>query len=103
MAKKSRPQIWIEYQAVRTLLMLLRALPFSVAERIGLTAGNIGYAMLGNLRRVGERNLELAFPEKGADERSLILKSAFRNMGRVMAVLSRFGRLSPDNAHELIE
>ena len=103
MAKKSRPQIWIEYQAVRTLLMVLRALPFSVAERIGLTAGNIGYAMLGNLRRVGERNLELAFPEKGADERSLILKSAFRNMGRVMAVLSRFGRLSPDNAHELIE
>ena len=103
MAKKSPLQIRIEYIAARTVLNFLSLLPFRAAEWIGITAGKLGYSLLAKLRRVGERNLELAFPEKSPEERSRILRTAFQNMGRVMAVVSRFGSLNADNLSELIE
>jgi KDO2-lipid IV(A) lauroyltransferase len=103
MAKKSSIQIRIEYIAARGVLTVLSALPFAAAEWIGITAGKLGYHLLGKLRRVGDRNLELAFPEKPSEERTRILKGAFRNMGRVMAVVSRFDSLDPQNLTKIIE
>ena len=103
MAKKNSPQIWLEYLAARTILFILRVLPRSAAMKIGISAGSLGYAVLGKLRKVGERNLELAFPDKTVDERARILKAAFQNMGRVMMVVSRFDDLSKENLTDLIE
>jgi KDO2-lipid IV(A) lauroyltransferase len=103
MAKKSSTQIWLEYAIARSLLAFLSVLPFKASEWIGITAGSVGYNLLGKLRRVGERNLELAFPEKPPEERTRILKAAFRNMGRVMAVVSRFDSINTENIGELIE
>jgi len=103
MAKKNSPQIWLEYAAARSLLIFLSLLPGGVAEWIGISAGRVGYRFLSKLRKVGDRNLELAFPEKPEEERSRILKEAFQNMGRVMAVVSRFGDLTRENLADLIE
>jgi KDO2-lipid IV(A) lauroyltransferase len=41
--------------------------------------------VLGRLRRVGIRNLELAFPEMTAAERNAILRSEYRNLGLLLA------------------
>lgn len=103
MAKKSSVQIWVEYSLFRAILGLLRALPYGISSRIGTLMGGLAFQLLGKLRRVGMRNLELAFPEKTGVERIEILKAAFRNLGRVMATVSRFGLLSPENVHQLIE
>ncbi len=103
MAKKSTSQIWFEFSVVRIALAVLGILPRQVAFSIGVSAGRAAYQVLGKLRRVGLRNLELAFPEKSEDERVAILKGAFRNLGRVMAVVSRFGGLTAENLSELIE
>src|SRR4051794_38716131 len=103
MAKKNSPQIWLEYLAARTILFILRVLPRSAAMKIGMSAGSLGYRSLSKLRKVGERNLELAFPDKAVDERGRILKAAFQNMGRVMVVVSRFDALSKENLADLIE
>jgi KDO2-lipid IV(A) lauroyltransferase len=103
MAKKSKPQIWIEYAAARAALGFLSALPFTAAERIGLAAGSFGYRRLRRLRRVGERNLEIAFPERTEEERGQILLGAFRNLGRVLAVFSRFDKLEGGNLDALID
>ena len=103
MAKKNSPQIWLEYLAARTILFMLRVLPRNAAMKIGISAGSFGFRRLDKLRKVGERNLELAFPEKTAEERAIILKAAFQNMGRVMAVVSRFDDLSRQNLGDLIE
>jgi KDO2-lipid IV(A) lauroyltransferase len=103
MAKKSSLQVRIEYIAARSILAVLSALPFAASEWIGITAGGVGYRLLGKLRRVGERNLEIAFPEKPAEERTRILKGAFRNMGRVMAAVSRFDSVDVQNLAEMIE
>jgi len=103
MAKKNSPQIWLEYLAARTILFMLRVLPRNAAMKIGISAGSFGFRRLDKLRKVGERNLELAFPEKTAEERAIILKAVFQNMGRVMAVVSRFDDLSRQNLGDLIE
>ncbi len=92
-----------EFWVVRIALAVLGILPRRVAFSIGVSAGRLAYHLLGKLRRVGLRNLELAFPEKSEAERVAILKGAFRNLGRVMAVVSRFGGLTGENLSELIE
>lgn len=96
-------QIWIEYALARAVLGTLRILPRKAANWVGISTGRLTYHLFGKLRRVGLRNLELAFPEKSETERAQILKGAFRNLGRVMATVSRFGDLTAENITDLIE
>jgi len=103
MAKKSSTQIWLEYAFTRSVLELLRLLPQRTANWFGILAGRLAFQLLGKLRRVGLRNLELAFPEKSDAERQEILKAAFRNLGRVMATVSKFGELTAENITDMIE
>jgi len=44
----------------------------------------------GRLRRTGERNLEIAFPELSNAERRRLLRQAFANLGRLLGVFSHF-------------
>ena len=103
MANKNSLQIWAEYAAARAALGALRVLPLRAAIWLGVAAGKLAYMSLGKLRRVGMRNLELAFPEKSVHERETILRAAFQNLGRVMAMVSRFGSLTSANITDLIE
>jgi len=103
MAKKGATQIWLEYAAVKGILGLLRILPPKMAVCLGFGSGRLAYHTLGKLRRIGLRNLELAFPETSIGEREQILMAAFRNLGRVMVTVSRFGDLTPENITEMIE
>ncbi len=63
----------------------IRLLPRGLARAIGAVIGAIAYRVLGRLRRVGLRNLEMAFPEMTAKEREAILRSEYRNLGLLMA------------------
>ena len=103
MAAKSNFQVRVEYAVAATLLGVLRLLPRGTAVFVGMSIGRLAYHFLGKLRSVGMRNLELAFPEKSLHERRQILKSAFRNLGRVMAVTSGFDDLTPENLSDLID
>ncbi len=103
MTKKSGVQIWAEYAGLRMILGGMSVLPRRTAMRAGISIGGLAYRLLGKLRRVGLDNLVRAFPEKTDAEREAILKGAFQNLGRVMAVVSGFGRLTPENLAELIE
>src|SRR5436190_2242916 len=103
MAKKNPAHIWIEYAAVQAVLSAFGLLPRKAGMRCGMFVGSFAYHLLGKLRRIGMRNLELAFPDKPHAERTSILKAAFRNLGRVMATVSRFGDLNAENITDLIE
>lgn len=103
MAKKSAAQVWLEYTAARMVLEFLHFLPRKTTGMVGMSIGRLGYHLAGKLRRVGLRNLELAFPEKSEAERVEILKGAFRNLGRIMANVSRFDDLTSENITDLIE
>lgn len=102
MSKKSSTLIWIEYAVAKTIVDLLRIVPRKAAIWIGTALGRIAFYMLGKLRRVGLRNLELAFPEKTRAERIKILKAAFRNLGKVMATVSHFDDLTFENMTDVI-
>jgi KDO2-lipid IV(A) lauroyltransferase len=63
----------------------IRLLPRGLARAIGAVIGAVAYRVLGRLRRVGLRNLEMAFPEMTAKEQEAILRSEYRNLGLLMA------------------
>lgn len=69
---------------------------------LGITLGEIGYHLLRRHRGIGMRNLEIAFPEKSDAERAAILKGSFRNLGRTLAVFSKFDDLTEEKIRRLV-
>ena len=49
------------------------------------------------LRRTARRNLELAYPEKSADERDAITDEVFRSIARLLYAFAQFPRLNREN------
>jgi Kdo2-lipid IVA lauroyltransferase/acyltransferase len=74
-----------EFVVVWVSVYSLRLLPRSVARAVGAAIGASAFRGLGRLRRVGLRNLELAFPEMTPREREAILRSEYRNLGFLLA------------------
>ncbi len=103
MARKSTPQIWIEYALARVVVGSLSILPLRFTLAAGEGVGSFLYPALGRLRRVGETNLRLAFPEMDTAGRKVILRGVFRNLGRSLGAISRAGRLKPGDLEQLIE
>jgi KDO2-lipid IV(A) lauroyltransferase len=92
----------LEFWLVMIVAHPLGWLPRGAAR---LVAGGIAwaaYCVLGRLRRVGERNLELAFPERAARERRQILRGVFRSLGRQLAEFCRMTRYTPENTRDWI-
>lgn len=102
MAKKGKAQIWIEYAFACVLMGAFRLMPQSMSVAGGRSISRIAFRFFGKLRRVGLRNLELAFPELSTEERESILKGAFLNLGRVLGTVTHFGGLTKENFGDLI-
>ena len=103
MSKKSSLQIRIEYAAARVALGLFGLLPRGAAVRLATWIMLATPIVLPKLKRIGMRNLEIAFPEKTADERARILHGTFENLGRVLGDLSQFHKYDRQRLAELIE
>lgn len=103
MAKKSRLQIALEYAAARTVISGLGLLPRRAAVALGRGLGRIAFHVASRLRQTGERNLELAFPDTPARERSRILKCSFISLGRQLGEFSQFRRATPESLREITE
>ena len=103
MAKKSSSQIWLEYIPVRLIFGFFSILPRRLSVWCGILLAKIAYPFLGGLRRIGLRNLEIAFPEKTIAEREKILKAAFQNLGRILGDMSQFPRATPEKLAEIVE
>src|SRR5262245_9378859 len=73
----------VEYLLLRAIVGVLAALPLVVALRIGELVGLVAYALDVPHRRIGMRNLGIAFPEKPLAERRRILRGSFLNLGRM--------------------
>jgi len=57
------------------------------------------YRLLGRLRRVGLRNLELALPTLSQQERQRILRGVFRHLGWQLVEFCRMPRYTAENTH----
>ena len=92
----------LEFAAVWVLVRLLGVLPRGVARTVGAAIGGLAYRGLGRLRRVGQRNLELAFPEMSVAERQRILREVYRNLGWLLAEFCLMPGYTEERASEFI-
>ncbi len=86
-----------EFVVVWVFVSGVRLLPRGVARAVGAVIGALAFRGLGRLRRVGLRNLEMAFPELTAQERNAILKSEYRNLGLLLAEFCKMRGLYDSN------
>ena len=93
----------LEFWAVWLLVRFLGSLPRGWARAVGAGIGGIAYRFLGRLRRVGLRNLELAYPERTIQERERTLRLEYRNLGWLLAEFCLMSRYSPEQASKFIE
>lgn len=80
----------------------LGTLPRRAARSVGALIASIAYASLGRLRRVGLRNLELAFPTMPASERAQVLRLEYQNLGWLLAEFCQMSTYTPAFASRFI-
>ena len=94
---------FLEYAPVWLIVRVLGLLPRRLARACGMALGWAVYHLHPRLRRVGERNLELAFPGQPPEERRRILRGVFRTLGRQLADFTQLPRLTRANVAALVE
>jgi KDO2-lipid IV(A) lauroyltransferase len=91
----------LEYAPVWLLVRTLAAAPASVARALGIMLGRMVYLLHRRLRRVGMRNLQLAFPQMPASGRRRILRGVFTSLGRELGDFCRFPHYRRENISQL--
>ena len=91
----------LEYLPVWLLVRIFGILPRRAAWALGMLLAMLVYALHGKLRRVGMRNLAIAFPTMSEPERKKILRTVYKGMGRQMAEFCRFPRYTKENIREI--
>ena len=86
----------LEYAMIRSLAALMQALPLAIALRFGAFVGTLVYLVSWPHRRIGMRNLGIAFPERPLAERRRILRHSLQNLGRTAVEFVRLPRMSDD-------
>jgi len=103
MAKHGTLQITLEYALARGILSALGLLPRRIAIGLGLGIGHLAYFFAGSLRRTGQSNLRMAFPDMGEPERRRILRGCFLSLGRLLGEFSQLPYATPEKLRKLIE
>jgi len=93
---------WLEFVVVWALVRLLGALPRGMSRAAGAGVGRVAYRLLTGLRKTGQRNLALAFPEKSLPEREQILRRLYRSLGWLLAEFCQMPRYTPENTQSLL-
>jgi len=93
---------WTEYAAVRFVVASLAWTPRRLADWLGNRYGRLLDSAVPRLRRIARRNLELAFPEKSAEERERIADGVFRSIGRILVAMARFPGINGGNVNDWI-
>ena len=92
----------MEFAVVWLFVHALRVLPRPLARAAGAAIACLAYATLGRLRRVGLRNLELAFPAMPADQREALLREEYRNLGWLLAEFCQMPTYTQDFSSRFI-
>jgi KDO2-lipid IV(A) lauroyltransferase len=92
----------IEFGLVWLLVKLLELLPRRAARTAGAVIGWLAYTATPRLRRVGLKNLSLAFPDKRAAECERILRGMYRQLGWQLAEFCHMPRYTLQRANQFI-
>lgn len=92
----------VEYWAAKGLLLFLGRLPHGAARVLCAAAATLCYTFWPRLRRVGLRNLELAYPDWKPRQRRRVLFASFQNLGRMLADFAHFPHWKRGNIERVI-
>jgi Kdo2-lipid IVA lauroyltransferase/acyltransferase len=92
----------LEYALVWPWIKLLGMLPRPLARVLGIAFGLTIYFVHRRLRRVGIRNLTLAYPQMPPRERRRILRGEFISLGRQFAEVCLFPRYTRENVSRVV-
>jgi KDO2-lipid IV(A) lauroyltransferase len=92
----------LEYAPAWLVIKILGALPRPLARATAISLAWIVYVLHSRLRRVGMRNLSLAFPQMPARQRARILRGEFTSLGRQLAEVCQFPRYTRENVGRVV-
>ena len=102
MRRRSALRDTLEYWIALLVLKSLEVSPRSFAERLARFYACLLDLALPRLRRTALRNLEMAMPQLGRDERRRLVDGVFRSIARLLLAFARFPRIARDNVSEWI-
>jgi KDO2-lipid IV(A) lauroyltransferase len=88
----------LEYAPAWLVAHILGAMPRPLARAAAILLARLFYLFHGRLRRVGMRNLQIAFSQMEAGERRHIVRELFDGLGRQLAEVCLFPRYTRENA-----
>jgi Kdo2-lipid IVA lauroyltransferase/acyltransferase len=92
----------LEFAFAWALLRLIGALPRRLARLAGAAVGAVAWWVLPKLRRTGERNLELAYPEMPAADRTRLLRRLYRYLGWQLGEFCQMPRYTRENTRDRV-
>jgi Kdo2-lipid IVA lauroyltransferase/acyltransferase len=92
----------LEYAAAWPFIKILGVLPRSLSRAFAIAIAQAVYLLHFRLRRVGMRNLALAFPEKTGAQRARILRGEFASLGRQLAEVCQFPKYKLNNIEQVV-
>src|SRR5271155_3764681 len=92
----------LEYAAAWPFIKIMGILPRPLARAIGIGLASVIYLLHVRLRRVGMRNLAIAFPEKSEAERARILRGEFASLGRQLAEVCHFPKYTRETVEQVV-
>jgi KDO2-lipid IV(A) lauroyltransferase len=92
----------LEYAAAWPFIKILGILPRPLARAVAISLAQLVYLLHPRLRKVGMRNLAMAFPEKSEAERASILRGEFTSLGRQLAEVCQLPRYTLKNVEKVV-
>jgi KDO2-lipid IV(A) lauroyltransferase len=92
----------LEYAAAWPFIQILRLLPRPLSRAFAISIAMLVYLGYPRLRRVGMRNLEMAYPKKNLAEKTKILRGEYISLGRQLAELFQFPRYTKENIDDVV-
>jgi KDO2-lipid IV(A) lauroyltransferase len=92
----------LEYAAAWPFIKILGLLPRPLARAVAIALAQAVYLLHPRLRKVGMRNLAMAFPEKSESERARILRGEFASLGRQLAEVCQLPRYTLENVEKVV-
>jgi KDO2-lipid IV(A) lauroyltransferase len=92
----------LEYAAAWPFIKILGILPRPLARAVAIALAQAVYLLHRRLRKVGMRNLAMAFPETSEAERARILRGEFTSLGRQLAEVCQLPRYTLENVENVV-
>ena len=92
----------LEYAAAWPFIKILGILPRPLARAVAVVLAQVVYLLHSRLRKVGMRNLAMAFPEKSNAERARILRGEFTSLGRQLAEVCQLPSYTLENVEKVV-